>query len=121
VVLNDHIRSPIKTQTKALTYIIHIDIFPHILEDQCFAGHIQEYSGIIVKARHQRNYNADMLKGNRRKTHVPCKSRPDTKVARTPDLARSPPAQGGGEAGRLGKPTRPLSSLMVAWWHAKVV
>ena len=53
------------------------------MEDQCFAGHIQEYGGIIVKVCHQRKRNADPLKGNRRKAHVPCKSGPSTDVART--------------------------------------
>ena len=49
------------------TYTFTIDIVPLVLEDQCFIGHVQEYSGIIVKMHHQRKRNADPLKGNRRR------------------------------------------------------
>jgi hypothetical protein len=37
------------------TYTFTIDIVLLVLEDQCFVGHIQEYGGIIVKVRHQKN------------------------------------------------------------------
>jgi hypothetical protein len=49
------------------TYTFTIDIVPLVLEDQCFARHVQEYSGIIVKIRHQRERNTDPLKGNTRR------------------------------------------------------
>jgi hypothetical protein len=49
------------------TYTFTIDVVPLVLEDQCFAGHVQEYSGIIVKICHQRERNTDPLKGNRRR------------------------------------------------------
>ena len=35
----------------------------------------------VIKVRHQRKRNADPLKANKRKAHVPCKSRPNTDVA----------------------------------------
>jgi hypothetical protein len=35
------------------TYTFTIDIIPLVLEDQCFAGHVQEYGGIRVKMRNQ--------------------------------------------------------------------
>ena len=38
---------------------------------------------LLSKVRHQRKHNADPLKGNRRKAHVPCKYGPSTNVART--------------------------------------
>jgi hypothetical protein len=40
-----------------------------------------EYVENMIKVRHQRKCNADPLKANRRKAHVPCKSRPSTDVA----------------------------------------
>jgi hypothetical protein len=49
------------------TYTFTIDIVALVLEDQCFAGHVQEYGGIIVKMHHQRKCNIDLLKGNRRR------------------------------------------------------
>jgi hypothetical protein len=35
----------------------------------------------MIKVRHQRKCNADPLKANRRKAHVPCKSGPSTNIA----------------------------------------
>ena len=80
-VLNDHIRPPIKIQTKdklawLLTYVIYIDLFPHVLENHCFTGHIHETHGNGVKMRNLESVKAESVQKNAEKAHVPWKFRP---------------------------------------------
>jgi hypothetical protein len=101
------------------TYTFTIDIVPLILEDQCFAEHVQEYGWIMVKMHHQRKRNADPLKGNRRRPiqliqpgQAPLWQRPRTSheaVVRQASRRCTRTAPGA---------ARPTLTLAVAWWHA---
>jgi hypothetical protein len=71
MVLNNHIRPPNKIQNRRNkqtydTYAFSIDIVPLVLQDYYFVGLILEYSGTIVKMRHQRKCNADHTPKNKK-------------------------------------------------------
>ena len=56
------------------TYTFTIDIFPLVLQNQCFGGVILEYKGIIVKY----TINQSAKQRNEKKAHQNIKSRPTT-------------------------------------------
>ena len=65
-------------------YTFTIDIFPLVLENQCFAGLILEYKGIIIKIRHTSKCKAEKEK----KAHPNANSGPSTGV----DMTQAHPA-----------------------------
>jgi len=81
------------------TYTFTIDIVPLVLRDYCFAGHIHEYKGIIIKICHQTKCNADHTLKNEKMAHPTCKTRASTDVARTQAYPGAHLLKGGGEAG----------------------
>jgi hypothetical protein len=76
VALIDQIRPLINIQKEEnwhnlRTYVIYIDMFPHVLEDKYFAGHKVENMGNIVKIRNQESIKVDSTQTNEENAHSP--------------------------------------------------
>jgi hypothetical protein len=84
-VLNDQIRPLINIQNRRNkqtfdTYAFTIDIFPHVLETWCFAGHKHKIHGKYGQNAQSRKRNADPTTKNQVKAHPIIKSGPSTDV-----------------------------------------
>ena len=131
-VLNDNIRQPINIQNRRNkqtfdTYVFTIDIFPHVLEIQCFAGLIHEIHGNMTKRRNLEKCKAETCKRIKGESPPTCQTQDEHQCGSYPGPARSPSEQGGGERTRLGcgrtAPSAPQPHLVlaVAWRHAQAV